>query len=435
MKRVHEKRIWTRLLVISIMILAAVTVPATSRVEAVKIEWLYLAGADATELRNQALAEAFERENPEITVERIRVISNYADRLATLLATGTAPDVISLDMTYISAFGDERFLHDLWPLIERTPEYQIEYVAQPMLDVFTIDGKLFAAPATANPTAYVFNADLFERSGLVSPYDLYMDDEWTWDAFRQAARKLTRKYPDGRFESLGARLHLPRTWMFSNGGREVDDPHRPTTSYFSLDENVEALKFVRSLIIEDDVMRPSGRTMTEAIGGDHISGFVQGKLGMSTHWLSYLPALGEGGGINMGLVPYPKGPAPGGRYATDLGMFGVAITRTTPNLEAAWRFVSFITGPEGAALASALAGMTPSRPANLDWMGQLVFNPEVYADLLIHGTIRVISRNQTDIQRIIDDELAQVWAGTVPVENAVVEIDRRIQAYLEQNPQ
>lgn len=420
----------------AVLLAAAALVLAASLVAhgATTLEFIYLAGADATEERYRILTEAFEAANPDIKVERIRVISNYEDRLTTLIATGTVPDVISLDMNYIMAFGDERFLYDLLPLIERTPQFQFEHVARPMIDVFTVDGKLFAAPIWANPTAYVYSVGLFDQSGLASPYALYVDGAWTWEAFREAARKLTRQSGDGRIEVIGASMHLPRTWIFSNGGREFDSAHRPTRTFYGEPEAIEALEFIHAMMSQDGSMERAGSPMTRAIGADDVVGFAQGKIGMSTRWLASLPAFAEGG-FEIGILPYPKGPAPGGRHVTDLGMFGLSISRATKDLDAAWRFVSFLSGPEGAAIEGDLPGSTPSRPVSMRWLSDLVINPEVYPDLLVGGTLRVISKDRTEIQRIIDTELNAVWNNTAPVESAVAEITRRIEAFLQENPQ
>ena len=149
------------------------------------IEYIYLAGIEASEQAQAAITAAFEADNPDIKVERIRVQTNYQDRLVALIASGTVPDVISLDMNYIMSFGDERFLYDLRPLVQQTPSLQINRIAPPILDTYTVDGKLFAIPSLANPSVYVFNTDLFEQAGLGYPTELYRRDAWTWDAFRR----------------------------------------------------------------------------------------------------------------------------------------------------------------------------------------------------------------------------------------------------------
>jgi ABC-type glycerol-3-phosphate transport system substrate-binding protein len=135
------------------------------------------------------------------------------------------------------------------------------------------------------------------------------------------------------------------------------------------------------------------------------------------------------------LVPYPKGPGPKGRYTTDLGMFGMAISKQTRDLDAAWRFVSYLAGPSGAAFAAKQPGRTPPRPILVTWLPQSVINPEIYPDLLVAGTSRVVSINRLDLQRVIDSELAAVWRNTVEPKTAVSEIARLIGAFLKDNPQ
>ena len=397
------------------------------------IGFTYLAGSQTWEDAYAALTDAFEAANPDVKVERTRVQTGYPDRLVALIASGTVPDVIALDMADIMSFGDERFLYDLNPFIQKTPQYQVQRMAAPMLETYTVDGKLFAAPILANPSVYVYNIELFDLAGLAHPYDYYRKDEWTWSVFRDMIKKITRRGDDGRRTVLGASMHLPRTWIYSNGGREVDDPKRPTKSFFTDEPSLDALTFLHCMIWHDESMLPYGRVSGE-VGADDVLGFAQGKLGMSSRWMSSIPSYAQGG-FEIGLVPYPKGPGPNGRYATDLGMFGISITKQSTDPETAWRYVSFITGPEGSAIDAKMLGRTPPRPVALTWLPTTVVNPEIYPDLLIWGTSRVVSRNRRDIQRIIDQGLNPLWNNVVEARTAAEEIDRQIEAYIRQNPQ
>jgi ABC-type glycerol-3-phosphate transport system substrate-binding protein len=397
------------------------------------IEYMYLAGVEATEQARAESVAVFEAANPDIKVERIRVQSNYRDRLIALIAAGTVPDVLSLDMQDIMSFADDRFLHDLRPLAEKTPSFQFERLAPPIVDVYTVGGKIYALPITANPSVYAYNMDLFDHAGLPYPYDLYRKDAWTWDAFRDMARKINRRGVDGRTEIVGAVLHLPRTWLYANGGGEFDDVKRPTEIFYDSEVGLETVQFLHSLIWEDSAMLYTSH-VRQNIGATDVVGFTQGKVGMTTRWFSYVPDFSQAPS-KIGLVPYPKGPRPGGRYATDLGSFGIAISQTTRDLDAAWRFVAYNAGPAGAVEEAKLPGRTPARPVPLAWLSSSVVNPEVYFDILMQTTSRVLSINRLDLQRIIDTELNAVWNNQVEPRTAVSEISRRIRAYLKENPQ
>lgn len=399
------------------------------------IEFTYLAGSQTWEDAYKALTDAFETKNPDIRVERVRVLEEYPNKVVALFASGTAPDVMSMDIEHLGSFGDERFVYDLNPFIKKTPEYQLKRVAVPALDAYTLDGKLYAAPILTNPCYYVYNTELFDLSGLAHPIDQYRRDNWTWAVFREAARKLTRKQPDGRHAVVGAILHLPRTWLAANGGQEFDDPKRPTQTFFDSESNLETLTFLHSLMWQDEAMLLSGGTATNrAIGTDGQTGFAQGKVGLGARWMSVIPQFAQGG-FEMGLVPYPKGPGTNGRYATELGMFGISITQQARDVEAAWRYVSYMTGPEAAAIDAKLLGRTPARPVPLGWLPKVVVNPEIYADLLTYGTLRVISRDYKSLQGIIDKGLSPLWNNTVDVKAAASDIARQLRAFLSQNPQ
>ena len=100
------------------------------------IGFTYLAGSQTWEDAYAALTDAFEAANPDVKVERTRVQTGYPDRLVALIASGTVPDVIALDMADIMSFGDERFLYDLNPFIQKTPQYQVQRMAAPMLETY-----------------------------------------------------------------------------------------------------------------------------------------------------------------------------------------------------------------------------------------------------------------------------------------------------------
>jgi len=426
-----------RITAVSILVLGLVGLLAASVhvAGAVKtIEFTYLAGSQTWEEAYAALTEAFEQANPDVKVERIRMQGDHSARLVALMAAGTVPDVIALDIQDLMSFADERFLYDLNPFIQKTPEYQASRIARPIMDAYTVDGKLYAAPILTNPSFYGYNIELFDLAGLAHPYDLYKKDAWTWEAFREAARKLTRKDPEGNVEVIGAALHLPRTWMASNGGAEFDDPKRPTKSVFDDEVNIETLTFLHSMIWQDDAMRQVGSALQRAVGANETLGFAQGKIGLSARWLASIPAMAAGG-FQMGLVPYPKGPSPRRQYATDLGMFGIAIAKQTKDIDSAWRFVSFITGPVGSAIDAKLLGRTPPRPLALTWLPQTVVNPEIYPELLTYGHLRIISRDRMTMQQMINQGLTRLWNNTVDPKSAATEIARQLNAFLQQNQQ
>lgn len=203
-----------------------------------------------------------------------------------------------------------------------------------------------------------------------------------------------------------ATLHLPRVWLWTNGGAEVDSPLQPTEILYDQPESVEALRFIQSLLAEDQSMIPSNDAK-QYFGGNYVSAFVAGQVGLVTRCVSFLPAL-AGTSFDIGMVPYPKGVSSHARYATDLGIWGMSINQKTAHPDEAWRFVSFLSETRGAEICGTQPGRTPVRPAQVDWFPGNLQNPQLFGELLQAGNVRIISKDRLDLQRIIDKEVGHV---------------------------
>jgi len=228
-------------------------------------------------------------------------------------------------------------------------------------------------------------------------------------------------------------MHLPRTWLYANGSSEFDDVKQPTETFYDSEVGLETVQFLHSLIWEDNAMLTTGQVLGH-IGSNDVIGFSQGRVGMTSRWFASVPDFSQAPS-QIGLVPYPKGPRPNARYATDLGSWGIAISRSTQHLDAAWRFVTYAAGPAGAIQEAKLPGRTPARPVPLTWLSDTVVNPEIYFDILMQTTSRVLAVNRLNLQNVIDTHLNAVWNNRIEPKTAVSEISRLIRAYLKENPQ
>ena len=106
-------------------------------------------------------------------------------------------------------------------------------------------------------------------------------------------------------------------------------------------------------------MLPTGH-VSRNIGANDVIGFTQGRVGMTTRWFSYVPDSPRHL-RRSAWCPIPKDPDQG-TLCHGLGGFGMAISKTTRNLDAAWRFVAYAAGPAGAIEEAKLPGRTPARP-------------------------------------------------------------------------
>ncbi|MBV7330479.1 substrate-binding domain-containing protein [Chloroflexi bacterium TSY] len=131
---------------------------------------------------------AFVEQNAGIEVEFIGISSDYASQLLTMIAGGTAPDVMRINAWSTHAFyskGTAMAIDDRYESAGINPE---ELFVVPFVQC-VYDGKWYGIPrgGTGNQIVY-YNKEMFDDAGVPYPED----PKWTWDDFLETAQALTR---------------------------------------------------------------------------------------------------------------------------------------------------------------------------------------------------------------------------------------------------
>lgn len=182
----------------------------------------------------QAVIEAYQVENPNVTVEYINVPpGEFLQRLTTLAAANDLPDVfymadgwfgnwVSRDLLLpIGSYVPADELANVWPQAVARYSYDGTVVGQ---------GELYALPKDLGPFVMVYNKDLFDAAGVAYPPT---DGSWTWDQALEDYQALTAFAEDGSVISFGVGDIPPEALIWSNGADflnadrtevTVDDP-------------------------------------------------------------------------------------------------------------------------------------------------------------------------------------------------------------------
>ena len=108
--------------------------------------------------------------------------SSYWDKLATQTAGGTAPDIIQMDMNYISEYGNRGALLDLGKV-------DTSKFVEGTVDSGKINDKLVGVNAGINSAVIFANPKVFEKAKM----DLPDDKTWTWDQLMEVAAEVASK--------------------------------------------------------------------------------------------------------------------------------------------------------------------------------------------------------------------------------------------------
>jgi len=231
---------------------------------------------------------------------------NDDQKLATYVAAGEKMDTMTYfeaARTIILAFN---WLRPLDSYVNRD-KYNVAKFSTKEVDLIgRYNGKLWALPYAygGNATATFYNRGLFLEAGVPEPPTDW-NQAWTWEQFRDIARKLTKKnggtitqaatnaLSDGPLNTITSLCVLSDAKIVSDDYTKalVDSP-----------ATVDAFQRYTDLILKDGVM---GNSPGADLGTDP---FLNGKLAMqviSGGPLAYTRRL-KGTGVDWGFAPMPK---------------------------------------------------------------------------------------------------------------------------------
>ena len=131
----------------------------------------------------QAEIDAYIKANPTVKIQpQPGDFSSYWEKLATQTAGGTAPDIIQMDMAYISEYGHRGALLDV-------SKVDTSKFVEGTVESGKIDGKLVGINAGINSFIILSNPSVFEKAKM----DLPDDTTWTWDEFMDVAAEVAAK--------------------------------------------------------------------------------------------------------------------------------------------------------------------------------------------------------------------------------------------------
>ena len=327
----------------------------------VEIEyWQYNFGARVDAMN--MLIEQFEAENPGITVIHNSDIpyANFRDELAASAPAGVGPDVVTLFYGWIPAFVDAGYLVPL-PEDPFNEDFIMETFS-PMVANSKFEGSYWAIPTAVRSLALFWNKDIFEAAGL--------DPEappTTLDAFVEAAIATTVYDGDesdiynittqGHAAALAAQDHhwFREVLLRQYGGAPYSDDGRTVT--YNSEEGCAAFSWLAAF--ETDLITGSNDILDGA-----TNAFVNGETALHVDGSFRVGTISRNNpDLNYGVTELPLGP--NGESHTFGSYWTHGITRRANDdparLEAASKFLEFITTPEAGTLWVNNVGELPAQ--------------------------------------------------------------------------
>lgn len=305
--------------------------------------------------RNEQMIEKFEAANPGITVEMTTIEpKEYWTKIRIMANQKNLPDVFNLSSGFIEEWAQNELLLDLGPYMQKNLNKDSFYMNlfDAVRDLSGTD-KYYAIPYALVTTCLYYNMDMFDAAGVAYP-----DADWTWSDFLDAAKKLTLdKDGDGVTDQWGywfyGRYAHVESWVYSNDGRLIN---RDTMRYNPDSNAMEAISFLTDLVLKEKVA-PAKKEMSafrqqDVFPNGVAAMFVDGSWNIDNN------RNVAGDTIRWGIAELPIGPNGDGSL-TYGWPDSLALSPTTENADAAWKFAKFAAG-EGLTMDMVMAGKIPS---------------------------------------------------------------------------
>lgn len=225
----------------------------------------------------------------------------------------------------------------------------------------------YAFPGNIEAPVMFYNKRLFREAGVPYP-----PDDWTWDQWADAARRITKRRDDGRgYERFGVYLYeyVQVVEMIWQAGGSVFDP---TLTYCVLDspEAQYALDYHYKMVVTDHCMvSPGDREAMSGQGGwagTSLQWFARGQVGMFRvgRWalITFRQVPELRGEIGVCHVPsrYPD------KKVVQLTAKVCGVNKYSPHREDGLKFLKYLASPQYSEIILRTADAMPPRPDSVE---------------------------------------------------------------------
>lgn len=366
----------------------------------------------------QQMVDDFQASHPNIRVTvDVSDWESYWNKLQTLFAGGTPPDVFAMDAPLYLDWQSRGVLLNLQPYLDASPGL-LDGFYPVTLQVYKRDDGYYGLPRDFQTIVLYYNKDMFDAAKLPYP-----TDDWTLDDLRKAAKQLTKDTNgDGVTDQWGFAADLYDMELFwsevlwSYGGSIISDDHSKTL--LNDGKAGEAWKFIAGMALEDKSMPDPNQA--QQFGGDP---FAAGVAAMTTigHWV-----VPQYAGLKFGwdVAAFPAGPA--GR-ATSVNSAGIVIAKGSQHPDLAWEFVKYAVGSSGQTKLTELGFAIPvlQSLAESKTFLELKTAPirqQVFLDALKYAHVKPVFKGYEEWASVVGDGMLPVWTGEKTLDDAMAEI-------------
>jgi multiple sugar transport system substrate-binding protein len=344
---------------------------------------------------------------------------------STMAAAGTPPDILHTNDKQVVDSIARNLLSDLTPLVNRDKgAIQLEDFYPVYINGMKYQNKLLALPDFTGTSVMFYNKKLLDDAGIKHP-----GNDFTWDEFEAAGRRLLQRFPEGSSTFLIQPFaedirHFPLL-AWSGGGAMVEGsgiiPPDKTVAKVYSPQNIKQWQRYVDWIQKLHIIARPGETsdwMNERQAlvmstRDSVPGYLNRVPWMLTH---------------AGVALPPKGAAPLRTRATTRAS---AIPPGVKNRDASWEVVKYMTGKEGLEITMA-GGYTQPVRKSVEPAFQRTLAPfesfQVYQDSQkVYGDGIPYHAQWIELEPVVKEQIQRAVKGEATVDQALKDLQTQFE--------
>lgn len=356
------------------------------------------------------MGEAYTKLHPNITIKtQLTTWNEYWTKLEAGVTGGAAPDIITMNVLHVEDYADAGVLMDLTEAESKSDLKVHDNFPEPLVEGYTVDGKLYAVPKDFDTNAVFYNKEIFDNAGVAYP-----GDNWTFDDFRKKCEELKAAgLPNGAFPTAINRNSGQTTYnaaVFANGGYFLSEGNKE--SGWADPKTIAGVQPWVDMV--QDGLSPSLKQMADT---DPDAMFQGGQLAMylSGNYMimSYNKTL-------EGKYGIAKRPAFNGKDTDIINGLGFSVSAVTKYPEEAQDFALWMGGKEAQTIqgksGTVISARNDCQELFLDTHKDLKL--QVFLDNVPNTYLLPHCKSTAELGKVEKVYLDQVWEGKMELKDA-----------------
>src|SRR5690625_46278 len=275
----------------------------------------------------QEVINLFMDQYPHIKVEsEFSSWDDYWQKLAPQATAKELPDVVQMDVSYITEYAQKNILTDLTPFLDE--EIDISHINENFVSGGQIDDGIYGFNTGVNVQGFMFDPTMLEEIGLDA-----LPEDWTWDDYVEISNSAADQglyFDTGLAGNINFDYYLrtqgERLYAEDGSGLGYEDDQMFIDFFSMLKERVEA------------GATPTPDYLDQLTGTEESPVVKEEGVGIF-HWSSFLDGLQQNVGRPMEMHPMPGPNISEGLFLKPSMYF--SITENSKHKKAAAKFIDF----------------------------------------------------------------------------------------------